>query len=308
MRYGPLVQGVGRLIVPFSGPLELDHTLGCGQAFRWKADGDWHLGTVGDVAFKVRRVPQGLEYLSCPPVDASFVRSYFRLDDDLDAILEEISAHSGGKGDRHMKEAVGKYRGLRLLRQDPWECLVSYVTSVVSNIPKISRCIENMSRRHGKRIVLDGWETYSFPTPKALAAAKAHELRSCELGFRGRYISRLAREVVEKNMDIGVLREAPYDEARKALMQFLGVGEKVADCACLFSLDKLEAFPVDRWVQRVAGRLFFGNRSIPERKVRLWGMKKYGRYAGYAQEYLFHYIRHLDPVDIRIRSRKGATP
>jgi len=296
------------LIIRFNGPLELDHTLGCGQAFRWRTDGEWHLGTVGDVALKVRRVPEGLEYLSSPPVDASFVRSYFRLDDELDAILEEISDHTGQKGDLHMKEAVRRYRGLRLLRQDPWECLVSYVTSVVSNIPKISRCIENMSRRQGTRIVLDGWETYSFPTPKALAAAKAHELRSCELGFRGRYISRLAKEVLAKNMDLGALRLVTYEEAREALMQFLGVGEKVADCACLFSLDKLEAFPVDRWVQRVAGRLFFRNRSIPVKKVREWGMRKYGRYAGYAQEYLFHYIRHLDPVDNKIRSRRGATP
>ena len=203
------------MIVPFNGPLELDHTLGCGQAFRWKADGDWHLGTVGDVALKVRRIPQGLEYHSSPPRDASFVRSYFRLDDDLDAILEEISAHSGRKGDRHMKEAVRRYRGLRLLRQDPWECLVSYVTSVVSNIPKISRCIENMARKHGERIVLDGWETHSFPSPKALAAAGARGLKNCELGFRARYISQLARDVVARNVDIGAFRRVPYEDARE---------------------------------------------------------------------------------------------
>jgi len=294
------------LIVPFNGPLELEHTLGCGQAFRWSAHGEWHFGTVGDVALKVRRVPEGLEYLSSPTVDASFVRSYFRLDDDLDAILDEISAPSGHRGDWRLKEAVQKYRGLRLLRQDPWECLVSYVTSVVSNIPKISRCIENMSRMHGARRVLDGWETFSFPTPEALAAAGARGLRNCELGFRARYISQLARDVVARRMDIGALRQDSYEEARKRLLQFLGVGEKVADCACLFSLDKLEAFPVDRWVQRVAGRLFFHNRSMPERKVRLWGMRKYGRYAGYAQEYLFHYIRHLD-IDHR-PSGPGMAP
>ena len=280
-------------MVPFNGPLELDHTLGCGQAFRWSAHGDWHLGTVGDVALKVRRVPQGLEYRSSPPVDPSFVHSYFRLDDDLDAILDEITRHSHFSGDRHLKEAVRRYRGLRLLRQDPWECLVSYVTSVVSNIPKITRCIENMSRMHGTSIVLDGRETYSFPTPKALAAAGARGLRNCELGFRARYISQLAREVVARNIDIGALRRASYEDARRELMQFPGVGEKVSDCACLFSLDKLEAFPVDRWVQRVAGRLFFRNRPIPVKKVREWGMGKYGRYAGYAQEYLFHYIRHM---------------
>jgi N-glycosylase/DNA lyase len=285
--------GVVSLIIPFEGPLELEHTLGCGQAFRWRAEGEWHIGTVKDVALKVRRVPQGLEYVSSPPVNASFVRSYFRLDDDLDAILDEISRHSRKKGDCHLKEAVRMYRGLRLLRQDPWECLASYVTSAVSNIPKITRCIENMSRKFGTRIELDGWETYSFPIPEALAAAGARGLRDCELGFRARYISELAREVAAASLDVGALRLASYDEARKALMRLMGVGEKVADCACLFSLDKLEAFPVDRWVQRVAGRLFFRNRPIPVRRVRQWGMRKYGRYAGYAQEYLFHYIRHL---------------
>jgi N-glycosylase/DNA lyase len=256
----------------------------------------------------VRLTPEGLECRSCPPLKADFVRSYFRLDDDLDAILDEITRHSYELGDRHLKKAVRRYRGLRLLRQDPWECLVSYVTSVVSNIPKITRCIENMSRMHGTRIVLDGWETYSFPTPEALAAAGGRGLRDCELGFRARYISELAREVAAGSLDVGELRLASYEEARKALMQFLGVGEKVSDCVCLFSLDKLEAFPVDRWVQRVASRLFFHDETVPVKRVRRWGMHKYGRYAGYAQEYLFHYIRYLPSDDLRRLPPKAIAP
>ena len=278
--------------------MELDHTLGCGQAFRWSSDGSWYFGTVGSAAVKVRLRTEGLECRTSPPLKADLIRLYFRLDDDLDAILHEISRHRREKGDRHLKEAVRRYRGLRLLRQDPWECLVSYVTSVVSNIPKITRCIENMSRKFGTRLELDGRETHSFPTPEALAAAGARGLKDCELGFRGRYISKLAREVVARQIDIGALRRVAYPDARKALMQLLGVGEKVADCVSLFSLDKLEAFPVDRWVQRVARRLFFDDRPVPVKNVRKWGMEKYGRYAGYAQQYLFHYIRHLPPESL----------
>lgn len=290
--------GVGRLLIPFNGPLELDHTLGCGQAFRWSSDGCWHFGTVGSAALKVRLTPEGLECRSSPPLKAGFIRSYFRLDDDLDAILAGMTRHFRDKGDRHLKEAVRRYRGLRLLRQDPWECLVSYVTSIVSNIPKITRCIEKMSRRYGTRLELDGRKTYSFPAPEALAAAGAHGLKECELGFRARYISELAGEVVSRQIDIGALRNVAYPDARKVLMELMGVGEKVADCVSLFSLDKLEAFPVDRWVQRVARRLFFDDRPVSVRKVRDWGMDKYGPYAGYAQEYLFHYIRHMPPENI----------
>lgn len=285
--------GVDRLLIPFNGPLELDHTLGCGQAFRWSVHGEWHRGTVRDVAIKVRRVREGLEYRSSPHVDSRFVSSYFRLDDELDAILGEICPGRGAGGDRHMREAIRRYRGLRLLRQDPWECLVSYVTSIVSNIPKIGRCIENISRRYGKPIELEGWETYSFPTPDALAAAGARGLRDCELGFRARYLAELAKQVVAGPIDIGALRLASYEQARKALLPLWGVGDKVADCVSLFSLDKLEAFPVDRWVQRVACQLFFDNRPLSVKQVREWGMRKYGLYAGYAQEYLFHYIRHM---------------
>lgn len=276
----------------FDGPLELDHTLGCGQAFRWRTEGGWHRGTVGEVALKVRRVGEGLEYFSSPAVEPCFVSSYFRLDDDLDAILCEIDRH------RHMSEAIRRYRGLRLLRQEPWECLVSYVASIVSNIPKISRCIENLSEKYGKRLELNGWVTYSFPTPQALARAGTRGLMDCELGFRARYLSALAKEVAGGRIDLQALRKAPYGDARRALMELRGVGEKVADCVSLFSLDKLEAFPVDRWVQRVASRLFLDNRPVPVKKVREWGMRQFGRYAGYAQQYLFHYIRHLSPSSL----------
>lgn len=283
------------MIVPYDGPLELSHTLLCGQAFRWRPEGEWFLGTVGATAMKVRKVPLGLEVRSSPAVTADFVASYFRFDDDLDAILKEVSV------DRHIRRAIGKYRGLRLLRQDPWECLVSYVASAASNIPKISRCIGKISQRYGHHLELGGFSTYGFPAPETLAAAGAPALRECELGFRAGYIASIAREMTDPESQgmltpegLRSLRGVPAEQARLKLLEFHGVGEKVADCVLLFSLDKLETFPVDRWVQRVAERLFFRGQKLTPKKVREWGQKHYGRYAGYAQQYLFHYMRHLE--------------
>jgi len=282
-------------IVPLDGELELKHTLECGQAFRWRREGEWYLGTVGEAALKVRKTAAGLEVRSRPEVPAGFVRSYFRLDDDLEAILREISV------DRHIRKAVGRYRGLRLLRQEPWECLVSYVASSASNIPKITRCIENLSRLCGERLELEGFETYAFARPERLAAGGEAALRRCELGFRAGYIAKIASSLTAAGGSghltvegLRALRQVPAGEARQRLLEFHGVGDKVADCVLLFSLDKLDTFPVDRWVQRVAERLFFRGRKLTTRNVREWGRKHYGRYAGYAQEYLFHYMRHLD--------------
>jgi len=243
---------------------------------------------VGRTALKVRLVKGGLECRSSPQVGRDFVRAYFRLDDDLGSILRSIAR------DGHVRKAIGRYRGLRLLRQNPWECLVSYVSSAASNIPKISRCIEKMSEACGPRMELDGLEFHGFPTAEALARAGERSLRKCELGFRARYIAGIARRVAKGDFDPRSVAELPYEKAKSALMSLKGVGEKVADCVLLFSMDKLEAFPVDRWVKRVAERLFFRGRRLTEREVREWGRKHYGRYAGYAQQYLFHYMRHRE--------------
>lgn len=260
----------------------------CGQAFRWSSDGEWYCGTVGTTALMVRIANGGLECRSSPNVSPSFVRHYFRLDEDLDAILSDIDR------DAHVHEAIRRYRGLRLLRQDPWECLISFVSSAASNVPKISRCIEKMSAAHGQSLSLEGLEFHGFPTPEALSRATEPSLRKCELGFRAGYIAGIARRVAKGELDPYSLAALPYDEAKKELMSLKGVGEKVADCVLLFSMDKLEAFPVDRWVKRVAERLFFRGRKLSEKKVRQWGMEHYGRNAGYAQQYLFHYMRHRE--------------
>ena len=282
------------MLLPIKGPLSLRHTLECGQAFRWRERGGWYLGAVGGRALKVRTADGALEVRSSPPADVAFVRSYFRLDDNLEAIYSSIAI------DGHIRRAVRRYRGLRLLRQEPWECLVSYLVSQASNIPRISKSIERLATRYGAPLELDGLRVHSFPSAEALRRAGPVSLKRLGLGFRARYVAGAARAVASGELDLEGLRALPTTRARAELMALPGVGAKVADCVLLFSLDRLEVFPVDRWVRRAVELLFFNGETLSEKRVREWGMRRYGRYAGYAQQYLFHYIRH-------IRSTSGTT-
>ncbi|MEM2869120.1 MAG: DNA-3-methyladenine glycosylase 2 [Thermoplasmata archaeon] len=275
------------MFIPFEGPLNLSHTLGCGQAFRWRQEGDWYLGTVGGFALKVRVKGRTLEARSNSPLSPGQLSSYFRLEDDLDEIYDSIAV------DDHIRVAIRRYRGLRLLRQQPWECLASYIISIASNIPRISATIERISERYGNRLQLEAWETHSFPSPGALARAGPRALRRLGLGFRARYLCSAAKAVQNGQLDFDELSKLSSGKAREELMALAGVGPKVADCVLLFSLGRLEVFPVDRWVRRAVERLFFNGKELTENNVREWGMNRYGPFAGYAQQYLFHYIRHL---------------
>ena len=267
------------------GPFDLAHTLDSGQAFRWRLEGDCYYGVVGGNVFQVRQVSGGLEFASAPqpPEEtAPLLPSYFRLDDDLPAIYRRIGR------DRRVAGALRRYRGLRLIRQDPWECLVSFVISVYSNIPRIARHIEHLSRAYGDSIRLGDYLRHTFPSAARLAEVGERDLREMGLGFRARFLARLAGDIARGGMDLLALRALPYAEAKAAILRLPGVGEKVADCVLAFSLDKLEAFPVDVWVRRAVLEWYFPGEKATDRVLRLWAADYFGPYAGYAQQYLFH--------------------
>ncbi len=294
-------KGGDRTKIPLKGPLSLKHTLDCGQAFRWRRRGDWYIGVVGGAATKVRVVGRWLEARSNPRLEPDFFHRYFRLDDDLEEIYECISM------DEPIRRAVTAYRGLRLLRQDPWECLASYILSIASNIPRISGAIERLSETYGVRVELDGWSGHKFPSPTAIQLAGPEALSRHGLGFRARYLFDAARAVVEGEVDLKRVAGLPTEAAREELMACMGVGPKVADCVLLFSMDRLEVFPVDRWVRRGVEELFFNGERLSEGAVRGWGVERYGRCAGYAQQYIFHYIRHIGarpPAGLSLRRPK----
>jgi N-glycosylase/DNA lyase len=288
-----------------SNPFDLGFTLCCGQAFRWEKRSEWWYGVVGEHAFKIRQIADILEFEN---IDARFVRNYFGLDDDLSNIFSQI------RKDAHIAQAIEAFKGLRILRQDPWECLISYICATYKNISAIRQMLAKLSKKSGEKIDFDGYCFYTFPTPEKLAKATAKELLKCGLGYRVKYVSRTAKMVYENGFGFEGLRRTAYEKAREELLNFPGVGLKVADCVLLFSLGRLEAFPVDVWIRRVILAYYaehFPKESIKKlsekkslsnseyRKLSLFGRTYFGEYAGYAQEYLYHYERTHSNVALR---------
>jgi len=283
---------------PLKMPFDLDHTLSCGQAFRWQKHNEWWIGVVGQAVLKLRQSNGTFVFNgSANDLDGGFVRRYFRLDDDLGEIYAQIAK------DKHVREAVNRFHGLRLLRQEPWECLISYICATHTNIPAIKQMIYNLSRRFGKPIDFEGTRFYGFPQPKALAKAGLRELRLCKLGYRAESVREAARLVDRGGFDLESLKGVSYTEAKRMLLSLLGVGPKVADCVLLFSLDRLEACPIDVWMKRIFLEYYSGHfdsefvdrlrsrTSFSPREYEMlyaFGREHFGGYLGYAQEYLYH--------------------
>ena len=282
-------------------PFSLDFTLQCGQAFRWNKIGEWWYGVVRQNVLKVRQNQSVLEFQAHPEkLNSKFLENYFRLDDNLPEIYSLIVK------DEHIKAAVERFKGLRLLRQEPWECLISYICATYKNIPAIKDMIQNVSKRFGKRLLFDGLEFYTFPKPRDIANASIEELKACKLGFRAERVLEVSRKVNAREFDLEALRELSYKKAKDMLMKLSGVGPKVADCVLLFSLDKLEAFPIDVWMKRIVMEYYadhFDSSFVKKvssknsltcgeyKRIGLFGRKYFGKFVGYAQEYLYYFER-----------------
>ena len=205
----------------------------------------------------------------------------------LGADLEEIYASISV--DDRMRAAIERYRGMRVLRQDPWECLMSFICTSASNIPRISMNIESICRAFGRRITGSGGEAaHAFPTPDELAGATEAEVRDLGLGYRAAYLVSTARRVAEGAVDLMALREASYDEALEALVSLDGVGDKVANCVLLMALDKPAAFPVDTHIDQRLREWYLDGPKPNRVKMRAWAQEYFGAHAGYANHYLFH--------------------
>jgi N-glycosylase/DNA lyase len=281
-------------------PFNLDHTLFCGQTFRWEKRADWWIGVVSQTAVKIRQKNGTLEFKSSSKnIGSDFLWRYFRLDDDLLGVYSQI------KKDKYVSEAVTKFRGLRLIRQEPWECLISFICATNKNIPAIKLMISNLCRRFGDAIEFEGEDFYTFPSAESLAKAHLAELRLCKLGYRAERVLETAK-LVYSQFDLEALKAMPYERAKKEVLTLPGVGSKVADCILLFSLGKLEAFPIDVWMKRVILECYsrhFEPQFVAKMKTKkglsrreyeiiyAFGRKYFGDYLGYAQEYLYHHRR-----------------
>ena len=264
-------------------PLDLPLTLESGQAFRWHADAGVWSGFIEGRLLTLERDPAGLRVThdSAHPGPERAVRDYFRLDDDLPAIYAQLCE------DERLAAAVHRHWGLRILRQDPWECLIAFICSQNSNIPRIAKMQETLADTLGATATLGALARRAFPTPEALASAGETRLRELGLGYRASYVARTAEAVAAGGLDLLALRGAPYEDAKAALVELHGVGEKVADCVLLFALDQLDAAPIDRWVRRALEDWYLDGRRLSYRDLWAWTRKAFGPYAGYAQQYLF---------------------
>jgi N-glycosylase/DNA lyase len=245
--------------------------------------GAWN-GVVGRDLVRLSIGPDGLviESSTTPTAElAEFIAAYLRLDDDLPGL------HARLGGDPHLREAFDNYPGLRLMRQEPWETLAGFILSSTSNIPRISKTVELLSDTFGDEVELDGIRRRTFATAESLAEAGEQRLRALGCGFRAPYLVGAAEAVATGRLPLGELRGAPYPEVVIRLTELKGVGEKIADCAMLFSLDRLEAFPADRWVRKVLTDLYDLPGNISYDGAREWAWERWGGDAGYANQYLF---------------------
>ncbi|HUK93168.1 MAG TPA: DNA glycosylase [Methanomicrobiales archaeon] len=298
---------MGALRLRDDQPLDLSLTLSCGQAFRWVQRDGWWEGVVGESLWKVRQEGDRLSYSG---MKAPALRHYLALDEDLPAILASVDR------DPVIHRSIEACRGLRILRQDPWEILISFICATNTNIPRIRKMIASIARTFGRRVPGTGEAVYSFPGPEALSGACADDLAACRLGYRDRYVAGTAARVAEDPGILGRIAGLPFDEARDALLAFDGVGPKAADCILIFGYHRLEAFPVDVWVRRIMHGQYIppppgmkGSSEKEDRRIRGFGQAHFGEYAGYAQEYLFCARGILEKGEVRSPGpRTSGTP
>jgi N-glycosylase/DNA lyase len=276
------------------GALDLGRTLASGQTFRWRwwSDGAGATcaeGIVGRTRLRVRQDAAGL-WLESPwdAAAAARCRRYFGLAPDPDAVRRRESALAA---DPVLAAILPHTAGLAMLRQDPWETLISFIISANNNIPKIGRSIERPARALGEPI---GGGDFAFPAPERLAGARLRTLQACLLGYRAPYVHAAARMVADGRVALARYRDLPLDDARAGLLEIPGIGSKVADCILLFGLSHGAAFPVDVWVARAVSRLYFSGQPRPPREIQAFARARFGALAGAAQQHLFCYARtHL---------------
>jgi N-glycosylase/DNA lyase len=257
----------------------LKHTLECGQFFRFTKVLDTYLVQSSDRFFSIRQRGECFFYEG---VEEPFLIQFFRLDEDLGSIYKEIDQ------DPVIHRAIKEYRGMRLIRQDPWECLISFLCSSAKTISHIRSMIEILCKSSGRKVFWGSYIGYGFPEPRCIGTPL--QLEPVRAGFRTNYLLNASR-CIDRSQLLS-LKDLPYKEARARLMLFSGVGKKVADCTLLYSLDFLEAFPMDTWIRKGLRKTYFKRKKAGEKVMEEFVSNHFGAYAGYAQLYLYHFWRN----------------
>jgi len=279
---------------------DLAGTLSSGQVFRWQRHGAAWVGVVGQRWVRLRAERNGIAAETATPTrDWQWLARYLQTDVDLDVILPTFP------DDPPMHAAVAACRGLRLLRQDPWECIGSFILSSTKQVVQIRQIVALLCERYGEPVPTPRGHppAFAFPTPERLASVAESELRRCKMGFRAPNLLATAHAIAQGEFDLGHLHELPFSAARRELMTLPGVGPKIADCVLLFACGFPTAFPMDVWVLKALRQLYFPRRHPTLKRLRHFAETHFGPYAGYAQQYLFHYMRMHHALRNRPASR-----
>jgi N-glycosylase/DNA lyase len=297
---------------------DLDATLSSGQAFRWRparedephrpASGScsWE-GVIGQHWVRLRATPGGISAEIAEPVPHwNWLTDYLQTEVDLDTILSSFPI------DEPMRASVAQCQGLRLLRQDPWECLASFILSSTKQIVQIQQIVALLCARFGTPIIVPAGKgaVYSFPTAQRLAVAGEQELRTCKMGFRAPNLLRSAQMIARGEVDLEAIRCLALPDAREELLRLPGVGRKIANCVLLFAYGYQGAFPIDVWVMKALRQLYFPKRRPTAQRILRFTTEYFGPNAGYAQQYLFHYMRTRKPagtIDLSSKKRENFT-
>lgn len=257
------------------GEFDAEHILDCGQVFRYRNDGDCH------TLISKNKICLLQETDSCVIMktdDREYFRKYFDLETDYGGIERELRKYDG------LREAVEFGKGIRILRQDPFETIISFIVSANNNIPRIKGILERICVALGEK--KEGF--YAFPTAERMAEGSAELFKSLGAGYRAEYLAETSKKLV--GFDYGVIEKSNTEEARKILTSFKGVGNKVADCILLFAFGKTDLFPMDTWTKKIYRILGFPEESNPKKMAERL-VTRYGSLAGYAQQYLYYYYR-----------------
>ena len=271
----------------------LTHIFECGQCFRWNKNKDMsYTGIVGKNVINISKINNDI-YVRSFGEDGleTFFNTYFDMNTDYEKIKNKLR-----KIDRFMEESIKYGDGIRLLNQDLWETIISFIISANNNIPRIKGIIERICKRYGNKIVWNGIEYYSFPTPEQLGKATIQDLRILGLGFRDVRVYETTKMVINGEIDFDKLhKEKDTQIVRDELLKLPGVGPKVGDCILLFStLKRLDVFPIDVWVRRVMNELYIHNEDenkVNKKLVLKIANEKFGNLCGIAQQYLFYWKR-----------------
>ena len=271
----------------------LEHIFECGQCFRWnKIDENTYIGVIKEAVIKVTKDKN--RYIFTGKSDSGnfedIINYYFDLATNYSIYKEKLS-----KIDKFMSESIKFGEGIRILRQDLWETIISFIISANNNIPRIKKIIERLSKEYGKEVEFEGKKYYKFPTPEELADVSAEELRKLGLGFRDERIVNTTHMILMNQVNLDELKKMNNTEImREDLLKLDGVGPKVADCILLFSLKRFDVFPIDVWVRRVMNDLYIHNEveeKVSKRQLQELAEDKFGRMSGLAQQYLFYWKR-----------------